>query len=250
MGQAGYLESETVGILKRRLRRPEGRHGAETWVWLGSWWLLCSLASEGHRSGTAAAAGGSELARATSRALLRVSPLDSAPDPGQYGRVRSRTAKCVRLQFSQIGKLRSAVTPDANREHPDQGCVAIALVRVLKPTDIVSLIWLKNNSPQRGAFARPHHPHAEPELSVTFPGILRYRSGEVTWAFIEIVPTPMPTLISNKALQPSLHDRKPSKPPFRALRRVQADISTFLIGTTLGGVGFKIRSIWLGPVVI
>lgn len=29
----------------------------------------------------------------------------------------------------------SAVTPDANREHPDQGCAAIALVRVSKPTD-------------------------------------------------------------------------------------------------------------------
>jgi hypothetical protein len=32
-------------------------------------------------------------------------------------------------------------------------------------------------------------------------GFYRCRSGEVTGAFIEIVPTPMPTLISDKALQ-------------------------------------------------
>jgi hypothetical protein len=44
-------------------------------------------------------------------------------------------------------------------------------------------------------------PHAEPELSATFPGIKRYSSGGVTGAFTKIVPTPMPTLISNKALQ-------------------------------------------------
>src|ERR1700681_2641775 len=34
-----------------------------------------------------------------------------------------------------------------------------------------------------------------------FSRFLRDRKGEVTGAFVEIVPTPMPTLISNKALQ-------------------------------------------------
>lgn len=37
----------------------------------------------------------------------------------------------------------SANTTDANRCHPDQGCVAIALVRVSTPTDMLSLICLK-----------------------------------------------------------------------------------------------------------
>lgn len=31
-------------------------------------------------------------------------------------------------------------TPDANREHADQACAAIALVRVLRPTDTLPLI--------------------------------------------------------------------------------------------------------------
>jgi hypothetical protein len=44
--------------------------------------LALCLASEGHCSGTAAAAGGSELARATSRALLRAETLWTArPTP-------------------------------------------------------------------------------------------------------------------------------------------------------------------------
>jgi hypothetical protein len=29
-------------------------------------------------------------------------PLDSAPDPGQYGRVRSRAAKCVRRHCQRL----------------------------------------------------------------------------------------------------------------------------------------------------
>ncbi|MET4722021.1 hypothetical protein ABIF63_006127 [Bradyrhizobium japonicum] len=62
-------------------------------------------------------------------------PLDSTPDPGHKGRVRSRTAKCVRRNWEKFSQFHSAVTPDANREHLDQGCAAIALVRVIRPTD-------------------------------------------------------------------------------------------------------------------
>ena len=40
-------------------------------------------------------------------------------------------------------------TPDANREHADQACAAIALVRVATLTDIPSLIWSKK-FPTRG----------------------------------------------------------------------------------------------------
>jgi hypothetical protein len=38
-------------------------------------------------------------------------------------------------------------TLDANRGHSDKEWCGYISVRVLKPTDIQSLIWLKNNSP-------------------------------------------------------------------------------------------------------
>jgi hypothetical protein len=44
MRQDGFLESGTLGMLKRRLGRRWGSHEAETSVWLGSWWLLTGLA--------------------------------------------------------------------------------------------------------------------------------------------------------------------------------------------------------------
>src|ERR1700730_561319 len=106
--------------------------------------MVCSevCALDGPRSGTAAAAGGSKLARATSRALLRVAPLDSTPDPGHKSRVRSRTAKCVR---------HSAVTPDANREHADQACCGYSSGPGFDAHGHPTVICLKKSIPLSGA---------------------------------------------------------------------------------------------------
>jgi hypothetical protein len=50
----------------------------------------------GPRRGSAAAARGRKLARATSRTLLDLAALDSTSAPGHIIRVRSRTGKCAR----------------------------------------------------------------------------------------------------------------------------------------------------------
>jgi hypothetical protein len=58
MRQDGYLESGTLGMLTRRPGRPWALHGAETWVWLGSWrclsrgWLFKAVAGDGPAAGS------------------------------------------------------------------------------------------------------------------------------------------------------------------------------------------------------
>jgi len=62
------------------------------------------------------------------------------PEPQRQLRPFDRATEASSIQPS---------TPDANREHADQACAAIALVRVATLTDIPSLIWSKK-FPTRG----------------------------------------------------------------------------------------------------